>query len=202
MDLLSNSNTFYLVVFTFHFVLLKRYLKAVSHSILLSVRILPIHTSHSLYSCTIRLYTFRSYTFHWYTFFISIFFIRILFIQIHFISILFIRILLHLYAFQSHTFHLHIFQVFIRIAFIRILFIPILYICIILVLIFFILILFIRILGIRILLVIYIRATRRTSQPKLNKKKFHPKKILIFMASSLSNLVNIFLKEFKKLNVN
>ena len=76
---------FYLVGSTFHFVLSKRYLKAVFHSILLSTHILfspytfhsytfdsytfHLYTFHlyTLHSYTFHSYTLHSYTFHWYT---------------------------------------------------------------------------------------------------------------------------------------
>ena len=72
---------FYLVGCTFHFVLLKRHLKAVFHSILFSVHILFI-----------RIFSIR-------ILFICILFIRIIFIRILFIHILLIGILFILIIF-------------------------------------------------------------------------------------------------------
>ena len=63
---------FYLVGCTFHFVLLKRHLKAVFHSILFSgsytFHSYTFHSYTLFYSSTFNLYTFHSYTFHLYTF--------------------------------------------------------------------------------------------------------------------------------------
>ena len=104
---------FYLVRFTFHFVLLKRHLKAVFHSIpfpvgMLFICILSIHIFFIciLFICILYIQMFFICILFICIFFICLLLICILFIQIFFICILFICILFICMVFRWGT-HLY-----------------------------------------------------------------------------------------------
>ena len=97
---------FYLVGCTVHFVLLKRYLKAVFHSILFPVHILFI-TFHLYFFIRILFFhssTFNFYAFHSYTFFISILIICILSIRVLFICIICFESIFSVVYFQQFVY--------------------------------------------------------------------------------------------------